>query len=96
MLNRRNIITLLAGTILAGTSAMPAFAQDRLQVVATFSILGDLVRQVGGDRIALTNCWLVRTGMDMSIHPGRAMRVRLPSRVSFSQTGCSTRAGSIA
>jgi len=54
MLNRRNIITLLAGTILAGTSAMPAFAQDRLQVVATFSILGDLVRQVGGDRIALT------------------------------------------
>jgi zinc/manganese transport system substrate-binding protein len=54
MLNRRYIITLLAGTVLAGTSAMPSFAQDRIQTVATFSILGDLVQQVGGDRIALT------------------------------------------
>ncbi|HYC66458.1 MAG TPA: zinc ABC transporter substrate-binding protein [Reyranellaceae bacterium] len=32
----------------------PASAQERIKVVATFSILGDLVRQVGGDRIDLT------------------------------------------
>ncbi len=73
MLNRRYIITLLAGTVLAGTSAMPAFAQDRIQTVATFSILGDLVQQVGGERIALTT--LVGPGGDGHVYsptPGDA------------------------
>ncbi|MGF3027942.1 metal ABC transporter substrate-binding protein [Methylobacterium aquaticum] len=32
----------------------PARAEDPVRVVATFSILGDLVRQVGGDRVAVT------------------------------------------
>lgn len=34
--------------------AFPARADERLNVVASFSILGDLVRNVGGDRISVT------------------------------------------
>jgi zinc/manganese transport system substrate-binding protein len=35
-------------------AALPANAQNRLNVVASFSILGDLVRNVGGDRVSVT------------------------------------------
>ncbi|MET0604943.1 MAG: metal ABC transporter substrate-binding protein [Beijerinckiaceae bacterium] len=34
--------------------AAPAFAQEKLKAVASFSIIGDFVREVGGDRILLT------------------------------------------
>ena len=34
--------------------AAPALANPRLKAVATFSILGDFVREVGGDRVELT------------------------------------------
>lgn len=43
----------LIGLLLA-TAIVPARAQDRLNVVASFSILGDFVRNVGGDRVSLT------------------------------------------
>lgn len=35
-------------------TAMPAIAQDKIKVVASFSILGDFTKAVGGDRIDLS------------------------------------------
>jgi len=53
---------LLAAAMLFAVS--PASAQTRLKVVATFSILGDLVTQVGGDRVDLA----VLVGPDTDAH----------------------------
>jgi len=52
MLNRRDLIA--GGFAALSLSSLPAPAQEKLAVVASFSILGDLVRQVGGERVALT------------------------------------------
>ncbi len=59
------------GLILLASLALPAWAraqaaQAPLPVVASFSILGDLVAQVGGPRIALTV--LVGPGSDAHVH----------------------------
>lgn len=43
-----------------------AAAQDRLPVVASFSILADMARQVGGDRVAVTS--LVAPGGDAHVY----------------------------
>jgi zinc/manganese transport system substrate-binding protein len=42
----------------------PARAQERLNVVTTFSILGDFTRNVGGDRVSVTTL----VGRDSDIH----------------------------
>ncbi|MBM3606894.1 MAG: metal ABC transporter substrate-binding protein [Alphaproteobacteria bacterium] len=54
MINRRHIITSLIAAPLLWSSAA-AVAQDggKLPVVASFSIVGDFVREIGGERIAL-------------------------------------------
>jgi len=45
-------------------AAAPAGAQDRLRVVASFSILGDFVRHVGGDRVDVSTL----VGPDGDVH----------------------------
>jgi zinc/manganese transport system substrate-binding protein len=50
--------------LLLVTAMLPARAQDRLNVVASFSILGDFVRNVGGDRVSVTTL----VGPDGDVH----------------------------
>jgi zinc/manganese transport system substrate-binding protein len=55
------LVLLLAALLLA---AAPASADSRLKVVATFSILGDLVANIGGDRVDVA----VLVGPDTDAH----------------------------
>ena len=60
------IRTILAAlfTLIAG--ALPAMAQEKIPVVATFSILGDFVKNVGGDRVTVST--LVRPNGDAHVY----------------------------
>ncbi len=51
MLNRRSV---LLGLAAGAALPLPAFAQEKLPVVASFSILGDFVREIGGERVSVT------------------------------------------
>jgi len=57
MIARRQLLTAAAGFAVLAVAA-PAAGQNnapaKLKVLATFSILGDLVRNVGGDRVEVT------------------------------------------
>ncbi len=54
MPTRRALVAGLAFGFAAVTAPLGAFAQEKLPVVASFSILGDFTRQVGGDRVSVT------------------------------------------
>ncbi|MEA2858947.1 MAG: zinc/manganese transport system substrate-binding protein [Methylobacteriaceae bacterium] len=49
----RDILCLVAALV-ALTSSSPSIAAEKLKAVASFSILADLVKQVGGDRVDVT------------------------------------------
>jgi zinc/manganese transport system substrate-binding protein len=71
---RRLPLALIYLALIAAIS--PARAQDRLNVVASFSILGDLARNVGGDRVNVTTL----VGPDGDVHvytpaPSDAQRI---------------------
>src|SRR5947209_4896845 len=60
----KSVAWLLAGVLSAlHSGTLPAAAQSRLPVVASFSIIADLVRQVGGERVEVTS--LVGANADM-------------------------------
>src|ERR1700760_3025490 len=73
---RRVLPNILLSLICPLVLATPVRAQERLNVVASFSILGDFVRQVGGDRVDVTT--LVGPNADVHVYtpaPGDAKTV---------------------
>ena len=65
---RRHFFALAAAgfmSLAGGLAAAPARAADPMPVVATFSILGDFVKQIGGDRVAVST--LVGPGGDAHV-----------------------------
>jgi zinc/manganese transport system substrate-binding protein len=59
-----------------GLASVPARGQSRIDVVASFSILGDFAREVGGDRVAVTT--LVGANSDVHVYtpsPSDAQKV---------------------
>jgi zinc/manganese transport system substrate-binding protein len=67
---RRWVLTLVAAAfVLAG----PALAADRIPVVATFSVIGDMVVNIGGDRIELKT--IVGPGGDCELYEPTAADV---------------------
>ena len=58
----RNIA--IAAALLLATAPVSAAAAAELDVVASFSILGDMVQRIGGDRVAVT----ITAGPDADTH----------------------------
>ena len=80
MIARRHLLTASFGAVIAALMAMSATAQEtqanKIKAVATFSILGDLVRNVGGDRVDVTT--LVGPNGDAHVYsptPGDARKL---------------------
>jgi zinc/manganese transport system substrate-binding protein len=65
MITRRHLLT-AAAAVAALLTAGPAVAQEKLKVLATFSILGDFVRNVGGDRVEVAT--LVGSNSDAHVY----------------------------
>jgi zinc/manganese transport system substrate-binding protein len=75
-------------SLMLAVSILAARAEDRLNVVASFSILGDFVRNVGGDRVKLTTL----VGPDGDVHvyaptPADAKKIADAKRVIVNGLG---------
>lgn len=82
----RRLVGLVVLMLLA--VAPPARADDRLKIVASFSILGDFVRNVGGDRVTVTT--LVGPDGDAHVYeptPADARKVAEAKRVIVNGLG---------
>jgi zinc/manganese transport system substrate-binding protein len=67
MLSRRALLlTLFATTGLMASGHLGLAQEAKLPVVASFSIVGDIVQNIGGDRINLTT--LVQPGSDAHVY----------------------------
>jgi zinc/manganese transport system substrate-binding protein len=67
---------LICATLVVFGAVLPARGQSRIDVVASFSILGDFAREVGGDRVAVTT--LVGANSDVHVYtpsPADAQKV---------------------
>ena len=77
MKSMRQTCGVLCGALAAALMAViPLRAQEKIHVIASFSILGDFVRNVGGDRINVTT--LVGPNSDVHVYtpaPGDAKRI---------------------
>lgn len=51
---RRRVLGMAGGALVLGAWSARAVSREPLPVVATFSILGDMVREIGGERVAVT------------------------------------------
>src|ERR1700682_4909281 len=74
--------------LVLATTILPARAEDRLNVVASFSVLGDFVRNVGGDRVNVTTL----VGPDGDVHvyaptPADAKKIADAKRVIVNGLG---------
>lgn len=54
MPNRRELVAGLAAGLILSAAPLAARAQEKLPVVASFSILGDFVREIGAERVSVT------------------------------------------
>ena len=70
---RRRLLAISA--LVLGTLSVPVQAQAPIQAVASFSILGDLVRQVGGERVRVEV--LVGAGSDAHVFQPTPAQARL-------------------
>ena len=94
MLTRRALLS-SATAALALSLAAPAIAHSDgpTPVVATFSILGDMVERIGGESTSRSTRSSAPTGMRMSTSRPLPMRAPSAKRRSLSSTGCSSKAG---
>ncbi len=86
----------LTPALIIGTSAMlalpAAIAAERIQVVTSFSILADMVQNVGGDHVEVTSL----VGPDSDAHvfsPTPATHVPWPTPTWWCSTACCSKAG---